>query len=491
MFGKEATTAMFHRYSALLLAIGLLIAADGATAAEPADASADKTAAASAKPPTAELEEPSSKPAVEADPAPKLKPEQVSYEYVLGMLRTLTEGSERRYTAMEEQIARLKLQIDELNRRNEALAAKKETPKAPAPKNTIPPAKPEGKVPASKAGTVRDLAPEPPAWVGMGLRQVRGDYQVAAAIGPYTRPTEYEAEWSVAMQDAVDCYARRQFGSAAVGRIHLPEAELRGLIRQEWDDVKDYGAGPMNTQHVLLVFEPAMQARIRALWEGAVIVRRLEYAGAGLTSGLLLLGILFACLKLDHSTAGAYRVRLILAGVFLAIALAAGTTAAVQLLSAPPAESAAEDASNAQTASLAVSDDGGGEAPARQATVAAHATSLLVWLGAAVGLVGVLLLFSVGKKPAPPNALKETAVHEIAVPYEPVRHGSGLGWIGLLLAMMLLLLASAFLFPRTAVHVPSESTTSTPPRLESVTMPVQPLPKNGDGKPGTPAAERP
>ena len=335
---------MFHRYNALLLAIGLLLTAYGAVAAEAADEpSADKTAAATASPPV-EAEkpaEPETKPvAGEADPSAKPKPEQVSYEYVLGVLRALTEGSERRYAAMEDQIARLKAQIDALNRAAESPVAK-ESAKTPPVEAEIPPSKPDGKNAAvTPPTTARAPAAKPPAWVGIGLQQVGKDYRVSATIGPYSRPTELEAEWPVAMQGAVDCYARRQFGPRAVGQVRLSDAELRSLVREEWVTTEDYAAGPMKTQHLLVAFDPAMQTRIRTLWEGGVITRRLEYAGTALTSGLLLLGILFACLKLDHSTAGAYRIRLVLAGVLLAGALTAGTIAAVQLW-ATPAESAA------------------------------------------------------------------------------------------------------------------------------------------------------
>jgi len=465
---------MFHRYSALLLAIGLLLAACGAAAAEPSgDSSADKTADN-----TAAAETP---PAAEADP-PKPKPEQVSYEYVLGVLRALTEGSERRYAAMEDQIARLKTQIDDLNRAAESTAGK-ENAKPPPGTSKVPPVaptvKPDGKGAAVTPPTsARSPAAKPPAWVGIGLQQVGKDYRVSAQIGPYSRPTELEEEWPVAMQGAVDCYARRQFGPRAVGQVRLSEAELRGLVRETWETTGDFAAGPMKTQHLLVVFEPAMQTRIRTLWEGSLITRRLEYAATGLTSGLLLLGVLFACLKLDHSTAGAYRIRLALAGVFLTGALTAGTIAAVQLVGAPTDAAAAEtDAAAARTVSMTLSEDEGDPATARQATVAAGATSLWLWLGAAVGLLGVLLLFSVGKKPAVPDALKETALHEAATRYEPVRHSSVLVWIGLLLVVLVLLLVSVFLFWGTAKVQPEPS--SPPPSIDRSVPVTRPAPDDG------------
>jgi hypothetical protein len=293
------------------------------------------------------------------------------------------------------------------------------------------------------------------------------------------------------MQGAVDCYARRQLGPRAVGQIRLSEAELRSLIREEWETAEEYGAVPTKTLHVLLVFDPAMQTRIRTLWESAVITRRLEYAATGLTSGLLLLGILFACTKLDHTTAGAYRIRLVLAGLFLTGALAAGTTAAVALLRSPPAEAAAAEAASARTISVELTDDAGGEASAsaRQATVAANATSLLVWLGAAVGLAGVLLLFSVGKKPAMPDALKETAVHEAAVRceparYEPIRRGGRWIWIWPLLVLIALLLASAVALRSTTTTVRPEyipePAINTYPRPQPVYRAPQSAPANSD-----------
>jgi hypothetical protein len=284
-----------------------------------------------------------------------------------------------------------------------------------------------------------------------------------------------EEEWPVAMQGAVDCYARRQFGPRAVGQVRLSEAELRGLVREEWEATEEFAAGRMTTRHVLVVFDSAVQARIRALWEGSVITRRLEYAATGLTSGLLLLGVLFACLKLDHSTAGAYRIRLVLAGVFLASALTAGTVAAVQLVGAPA--DAETDAAAARTVSMTLSEDEGDPATARQATVAAGATSLWLWLGAAVGLLGVLLLFSVGKKPAVPDALKETALHEAATRYEPVRHSSVLVWIGLLLVVLVLLLVSVFLFWGTAKVQPEPS--SPPPSIDRSVPVTRPAPDDG------------
>jgi hypothetical protein len=142
-----------------------------------------------------------------------------------------------------------------------------------------------------------------------------------------------------------------------------------------------------------------------------------------------------------------------LAGVFLAGALAAGTTAAVQLVGGPAEAAAAEpNPAAARTVSMTLSEEGGETSGPWQATVTAGAASLWLWLGAAVGLVGVLLLFSVGRKPAVPAALKETAVHEAAIRFEPVRHSSALLWIGLLLVVLVLLLVSAFLFTGTSVN---------------------------------------
>ena len=81
--------------------------------------------------------------------------------------------------------------------------------------------------------------------------------------------------------------------------------------------------------HVLLEFDHAVKERILEEHRRAAVGRRMWVLGVGLASLLAVLGVLYGYLRIDQSTAGAYRGRLRLAAAVAILGVVAAGVVAV------------------------------------------------------------------------------------------------------------------------------------------------------------------
>jgi hypothetical protein len=118
--------------------------------------------------------------------------------------------------------------------------------------------------------------------------------------------------------------------------VQLPLTYIQDhIVKQKWlEPVHVSLPGKWVRLHVLLEFNQEAkqqvqkeceqaQRRLDQQWQEASVLRRLWFGGAGLGAVLALLSLLFACLKIDQATAGAWRGRLFLAGGAATLVLAA------------------------------------------------------------------------------------------------------------------------------------------------------------------------
>jgi uncharacterized membrane protein len=181
--------------------------------------------------------------------------------------------------------------------------------------------------PAEKpAGETKPSAAEPrPSWVDAPPCRVGDPYQMSVVVGPYATRRECDDKLPEALQGALDAYVESYLGPQSAGRVRLPVEDLREqLVKDQWEETIQASFGPMQQLHVLLQFDHKLRDRIKEQRNNAIIARRLVYTGAGVAGVLLLLTIVFAVLKVDHATGGAYRGRLALAAVAAAAVVAGG-----------------------------------------------------------------------------------------------------------------------------------------------------------------------
>jgi hypothetical protein len=256
-------------------------------------------------------------------------------------------------------------------------AAESETAPAPPPKAesqpeaAAPPADPAAGPPpaaADASSKAEEGAPKPteppaaekrPAWVDSRPQVVGNVYQTAVKTDPRLTQQECEAELPKLLRDAVGRYAETELDrSAEVAQdVQLPLTYIQDrIVTQKWlETVHVSLPGNWVRLHVLLEFNQEAtqqiqkeceraQQRLDQQWLEAGVVRRLWYGGTGLGAVLALLALLFACLKIDQATAGAWRGRLFLAGTAGTIVVAGAACVGMYLLQraggmelAPPA----------------------------------------------------------------------------------------------------------------------------------------------------------
>ena len=103
------------------------------------------------------------------------------------------------------------------------------------------------------------------------------------------------------------------------------------LVKEEWQQTKRFSVGPMIQLHVLLEFDREVNAHLTEEWNRAIVAERLAGVGALAVVGLLLLSTVYAYLRTDLASGGAYRGRLRLAA---GAAILAVISAAVWLVAA-------------------------------------------------------------------------------------------------------------------------------------------------------------
>jgi hypothetical protein len=194
-----------------------------------------------------------------------------------------------------------------------------------------------GSKPSSPAAKTAPPAAGRPDWVDAPPRYADNAYVMPIPVGPFETRQQCEAEVPQALQEAVKNYAAIYLGAGAAGHLDRDAAELRRrLVREEWEEPVETSYGPMLILHLRLAFDRAMQDSVREAVRQETAAARLRLVALGLGGVLVVLGVLFGCLKLTEwgnrlkLTEGGNRRRrmqLQLAAVLLAVAFAAGLVA--------------------------------------------------------------------------------------------------------------------------------------------------------------------
>jgi hypothetical protein len=152
-----------------------------------------------------------------------------------------------------------------------------------------------------------------PEWANLPPRMA-GDamYLMSIVVGPWPTRQDCDAHLPEELQKALDQYAEKCLGSPPYPRVVLPTEYLRQrLINAEYEeDIQSPSVGAMKQLHVLLTFDNEMKDRVIEQHRRGVAMRRLWAVGIGVAAILWPLAIVFAYLKIDLATGGAYRGRL-------------------------------------------------------------------------------------------------------------------------------------------------------------------------------------
>ncbi len=142
-----------------------------------------------------------------------------------------------------------------------------------------------------------------PAWVDAGPQLVDDVYQMRVPVGPYTTLQECEANLPEAIRQAVKEYADRDFPEVT-GTSWLPDADFcRELIKDRWEEVKQFSVGPMTQLYVLLQFDRKAREQIADACQQGVVQRRVWFAGEGMAAVMGVLALLYGSLKLAAARA--------------------------------------------------------------------------------------------------------------------------------------------------------------------------------------------
>ena len=142
-------------------------------------------------------------------------------------------------------------------------------------------------------------AAERPEWVGAEPRRVGDAYQMSIDVGPYTTRLECDAKLPEALQEALDEYVELCLGTEAAGKVRLQPDELReALVREQWEETRQYTIGAMQHLHVLLAFDMKFKDRVQQQWRREVVAGRLWVTGAAVAAVLSMLLVSFGYLKI-------------------------------------------------------------------------------------------------------------------------------------------------------------------------------------------------
>jgi hypothetical protein len=197
-------------------------------------------------------------------------------------------------------------------------------PPAPAPRSPETTAQQEPAPP--------DDRPEWVDWEPGELHKVGSACQMAISVGPYSSRLECDQKLPDELHAAMRKYTAARVGPAASARVRLPLEYLRShVIRTEWEEqtqvlITPRGQIPekyvrMTQLHVLLQFDHQVNTLIEQEWDNVVARERIAVAGVSTAVVLLLLGLVYAWLKIDLSTGGRYRGRLRLAAAALLVVM--------------------------------------------------------------------------------------------------------------------------------------------------------------------------
>jgi hypothetical protein len=206
---------------------------------------------------------------------------------------------------------------------NKALAAKPQPPVTKPPEPKPPVAKPPEPKP-QPASSLPDWANRPP-------RKTSDDaYLMTIVVGPWQTRQECDAQLPGELQKALDQYAEKCLGGPAMPRVVLPTHYLRQhVVTNQYEETLDSSVGPMKQLHVLLRFDDEVKKAIDLEHQRGMVVVRLWQVGIGLAVVLWPLLVIYAYLKTDLATGGAYRGRLRFAAVLAILGPVAAVLATV------------------------------------------------------------------------------------------------------------------------------------------------------------------
>lgn len=191
----------------------------------------------------------------------------------------------------------------------------------------------EGEVAVVQEATIEPAVAKPetrPAWVDAPPQSVDDAYQMSITVGPYTTRAECDAKLPEALQEALDRYVDMCLAGEPLVAVRLPPDELRDrLVKDQWEETRQYSVGPMTQLHVLLEFDRKFKERVLDQRHRAIVASRLRTTAMWAAVGLILLTTVFAYLKADLATEGVYRGRLRLATTMVILALAAAIVAMI------------------------------------------------------------------------------------------------------------------------------------------------------------------
>jgi hypothetical protein len=165
-------------------------------------------------------------------------------------------------------------------------------------------------IPNPPAPTGDGKAPRPD-WVGKPphLESPNGPdspeiYVATATAGPYSTPEECDRALGGEIDRVVTDFAEKQFQPMPDQPVKLDRAFVQNhLIQARYRETVDSpSVGPMQQEHVLLVFDNQARAAIEQAWRSIIVDQRLKYAAAGSGALLLVLGGVYSLLKLKPRT---------------------------------------------------------------------------------------------------------------------------------------------------------------------------------------------
>jgi hypothetical protein len=309
-------------------------------------------------------------------------------------------------------------------------AATGEAPPVADPKTEAPPeaaappaepaAAPSGDTDASsKAKEAASKQAEPaaaekrPAWVDSLTQSTGNVYQMAIKTDPRLTQQECESELPAVVRDAVRQYAETELDRSPeiAQQVQLPLPYVQDhIVKEKWlEPVHVSLPGKWVRLHVLLEFDQEAkqqvqkeceqaQGRLDQQWQEASVLRRLWCSGAGLAAVLALLSLLFACLKIDQATDGAWRGRLFLAGGVATLVVAGAACLGVYRLRAVGTEVGSPAVPQIEPAAYGVFDPG---SPQPTAAVIFHPARLTVLSIGLLLLATLAVVLSVSRKARP------------------------------------------------------------------------------------------
>jgi hypothetical protein len=243
-----------------------------------------------------------------AEPSPPAASPTVKVFEAIGRALSKAAGGEKKPPVVTKAVARPPSPgtDDQSKRTNESVVPKA----APKP----PPAKP-----------LPEWVNRPPQMAGNGV------YQMSIVVGPWPTLQDCEAHLPEELQKALDQYAEKCLGSPPRSRIGLPTEYFRQhlVVAECEEDIETESVGRMKQLHVLLRFDSDVKDRILGEHHRAVAERRLWAVGIGVAAVLWPLAIVFAYLKIDLATGGAYRGRLRFAALLAILAPIAAALAVI------------------------------------------------------------------------------------------------------------------------------------------------------------------